>query len=75
MTTVTLQDAQAQLPDLIAQLRQHESVVIVQNGEPVAYLSSTLMPRKVPVYGSCRDLLTVIAEDEQHLVDFADYMP
>ncbi len=75
MTTVTLKDAQAQLPDLIARLRPHESVVIMQNGEPIAYLSPPTPPRNVPKFGSCRDLLTVVADDDEHLADFADYMP
>lgn len=75
MTAVTLKDAQAQLPDLIARLRPHESVVILQDGEPVAYLSPTPTPRKVPKFGSCRDLLTVVADDDEHLADFASYMP
>lgn len=75
MTTVTLKDAQAQLPDLIARLRPHESVVIVQDGEPIAYLSPPTPPRHVPQFGSCRDLLTVVADDEEALTDFADYIP
>jgi hypothetical protein len=50
-------------------------VIILQDGEPVAYLSPTPTARKVPKFGSCRDLLTLVADDEEHLVDFADYMP
>jgi hypothetical protein len=27
-----------------------------------------------PVFGSCRGMLTVVAEDDEHLKDFAEYM-
>ena len=75
MTTITLKDAQSQLPDLIARLRPNESVAILQDGEPVAYLSPPTPHRRAPKFGSCRDLLTMVADDDEHLADFTDYMP
>ena len=41
MTTVTIQEAQARLPDLIHQLPPGEEVVITENSEPVAKLART----------------------------------
>jgi antitoxin (DNA-binding transcriptional repressor) of toxin-antitoxin stability system len=73
MTTVTLQEAQAHLAELIARLRPNEPVVITEGDHPVACLSP-VAPAKESQYGSCRGLLTII-EDGDPLVDFADCMP
>jgi len=71
--TVELDVAQATLGELIAGLKPNEEVVIVQNHKPVARIlaSKPGMPR----FGSCKGLLTVVEDDEEHLQDFEDYMP
>ena len=28
-----------------------------------------------PVFGSCKGMLNVVSEDDEHLKDFAEYMP
>jgi prevent-host-death family protein len=42
MTSVTIQEAQAKLPDLIHQLTPGEEVVITEDNRPVAKLVSEL---------------------------------
>jgi antitoxin (DNA-binding transcriptional repressor) of toxin-antitoxin stability system len=32
-------------------------------------------PYGKPVFGSCKGMLTVVAEDNEHLRDFGEYMP
>lgn len=71
MATVTIQEAQARLSDLIHQLSPGEEVVITENNQPVA--SRAEKPRPLP--GRCKGMLTIVAEDDEHLEDFKEYMP
>jgi antitoxin (DNA-binding transcriptional repressor) of toxin-antitoxin stability system len=70
MSTVTLEEAQARLPEIIAGLRPGQTIVITRNGEEIAQLSSPA--RRL---GNCQGMLTIVSEDEEHLRDFAEYMP
>jgi antitoxin (DNA-binding transcriptional repressor) of toxin-antitoxin stability system len=75
MPTITLEEAQARLAELIHRLAPGEGVTITENDRPVATLVTLLAaeaPRPVP--GRCRGMLTVIAEDDEHLSDWAEYM-
>ena len=75
MTTVTIEEAQANLPELIEHLVAGEALIITRNQQPIARLQAELQtPRKPRQAGSAKGLLTVIAEDEEHLQDFKEYM-
>lgn len=76
MATVTIQEAQAKLPDLIHKLTPGGQVVITENNLPVARLVSekpSLGQRPGP--GFCKGMITIVADDEEHLKDFEEYMP
>lgn len=75
MTTVTLEQAQAQLPDLIDKLAEGEEVVITRDDRPVAQLIPAPKERPRVVLGRCKGMLTIHAEDDDHLADFAECMP
>jgi prevent-host-death family protein len=72
--TVTLEEAQARLPELIDQLAPGEEVIITRNARPVARLVSQATPKPQPVFGRGRGKVIVVSEDEEHLKDFEDYM-
>ena len=72
--TLTLEEAQAKLPELIASLAPGEEVVITRNAEPVAGLHLIAKAQPHPQFGNCRGMLTIVAEDDEHLADFKDYM-
>lgn len=72
-TIFDIDEAQAKLPDLIAQLGPRDEVVITQNNRPVARLVSAAKPQ--PQFGNCKGMLAIVAEDDEHLEDFRDYMP
>jgi antitoxin (DNA-binding transcriptional repressor) of toxin-antitoxin stability system len=77
MTTITIQDAQAQLGDLIHRLAPGEELVITENDQPVARLIITTPqpPRKVPQLGTQRGSVLYMAPDfDAPLDDFKDYM-
>ena len=60
MSTVTLEEAQAQLPRLIDQLRPGEELVITRDNRPVARLSAERSPpHGTPARGE--DLLALLA--------------
>lgn len=76
MATVSIQEAQARLPDLIHQLIPGGEVVITENNQPVAKLvceKPGVTQRPGP--GLCKGMLTIVADDDEHLWDFAEYMP
>jgi antitoxin (DNA-binding transcriptional repressor) of toxin-antitoxin stability system len=76
MSAVTLQEAQARLSDLIAGLSPGEQIQIVDHEVPVARLVREAPSQRQPRHpGSAVGKLVILNEDEEHLRDFADYMP
>jgi antitoxin (DNA-binding transcriptional repressor) of toxin-antitoxin stability system len=71
MTTVTVEEAQARLPDLIEHLAVGEVLVITRNEQPVARLLAEEKPKRKPrKAGNCKGMLSIVADDEEHLKDF-----
>jgi antitoxin (DNA-binding transcriptional repressor) of toxin-antitoxin stability system len=75
MSTVTIEEAQAHLAELIGMLAPGEEVVITRNDQPVAQLIVLPPEQPQPVPGRCKGMLTIVSEDDEHLKDWADYMP
>ncbi|HEV7226580.1 MAG TPA: type II toxin-antitoxin system prevent-host-death family antitoxin [Pirellulales bacterium] len=76
MPTITIQEAQAQLMDLIHRLAPGDEVVITENSQPVAKLiAQSSGGRKPRQRGSAKGKLVIHAEDDEHLEDFKEYMP
>ena len=64
------------LATFLAALAPGDEVVITRDGAPVGRLTRPPAPPKgVPVYGRAKGMLVVHAEDDEHLNDFAEYMP
>ena len=75
MSTVTVEEAQAKLPELIDKLVPGEEVIITRNEQPVAKLVGQQRPiRKPRRPGSAKGKLVILAEGDEHLQDFKDYM-
>ena len=72
--TVTLEEAQKSLRELIRQTSEGQKVLITENQKPVAELIAIAATKQAPIFGSCKGMLNVVAEDEEHLKDFASYM-
>ena len=77
ITQVPLGEAQHRLPELVRRLAPGDEIVITDHDEPVARLigQATTNARRSRVPGSAKGRLVVVQEDEDHLDDFADYMP
>ena len=74
-SSISLEEAQATLPDLISNLGPGEEVVITKDDQPVAELRSLGAGKPQARFGSCKGMLTIVAEDAEHLEDFKEYMP
>ena len=78
MTTVTIEEAQARLPQIIQSLRPGEELMITDHGTPLARVQKTqaaLAPQLRPGPGLGKGFITVVSDDDEHLQDFAEYMP
>ncbi len=76
MSTVTVEEAQAALPELIAGLSPGQEVQITDRGRPVARLVAEPPPQRKPRQpGSAVGKLVILSEDDEHLRDFREYMP
>ena len=76
MTTVPITQIGPQLPTLITQLGPGEEIVLVDGDKPVARVTpveAAVAPRKRQL-GSAKGILRIIAEDDEHLKDFEEYM-
>lgn len=77
MATLSIQEAQANLPDLIHRLTPGEEVILTENDQPVAKLVATApaQPRPVPKLGTQRGSVLYMAPDfDAPLDDFKEYM-
>ena len=75
MTTVTLEEAQARLPELIEHLTTGEALVITRNQKPIARLLAAEGPKRNPrKAGNCKGMITIVADDDEHLKSFEEYM-
>jgi prevent-host-death family protein len=76
--TITIDEAQARLRELIHQLAPGEAITITENQEPVAKLVSQSpkpAPGLRPPPGLGKGFITVVSDEDDHLKDFEEYMP
>ena len=75
MTTVTIEEAQAKLKELIHQMTPGSEVVITEKNLPVAKLVMPQSEMIRPIPGRGKGILTILSDDDEHLEDFKEYMP
>jgi antitoxin (DNA-binding transcriptional repressor) of toxin-antitoxin stability system len=73
--TVTVEQAQNAMKDLIDRTARGEKVVITHDNKAVAELVAVPPEKPTPRFGSCKGMLEIVADDDEHLNDFKDYMP
>jgi prevent-host-death family protein len=76
MPTVTIEEAQNKLSELIHRLTPGEEVVITENDQPVARLVPTAptLARKPPQFGTLRGTVLSMEHFDDPLEDFKEYM-
>lgn len=76
LETMTVQEAQENLAKVIADLTPGGEIVITKNAQPIAKIISTSEKVRQPRRpGSAKGKLIILAEDDEHLLDFQDYLP
>jgi prevent-host-death family protein len=76
VSTVTLEDAQAHLAELIARLGPGEEITITRDEKPVARIVGAAAPdRPAPKFGTLKGTVLYMAPDfDAPLEDFKEYM-
>ena len=76
MSTVTLEDAQARLAELIARLQPGEEITITRDEKPVARIVGVAAAdRPPPKFGTLKGTVLYMAPDfDAPLEDFKEYM-
>ncbi len=74
MQTISLEEADGHLAEIVEKLNPGEEVVLTQDNRPVARLVGEKRPPR-PGPGLCKGMITIVADDDEHLKDFAEYMP
>lgn len=72
MNAISVEQAQAELSELIDRLRPGEEVEILKGNRAVAKIISKRKPRQ---FGLGKGKLAILKEEDEHLKDFQDYMP
>ena len=77
MSTVTIEEAQAHLPDLIDKLQDGEEIVITRDRQPVAKLTGQAQKVRQPRQpGTLKGTVLYMAPDfDAPLDEFKEYMP
>jgi antitoxin (DNA-binding transcriptional repressor) of toxin-antitoxin stability system len=75
MQTIPVEEAGGRLAEIIDHLMPGENVLFTRNGHPVARLVAEAGDQPRPVPGRGKGMLIVVSEDDEHLKDFAEYMP
>lgn len=75
MQTATIEEVQAHLPELLQQVGAGKEVTIVSQGKPVGRLVPPALPTGVPILGRGKGKLVINVDDDEHLKDFAEYLP
>lgn len=76
MISISVEEAQAILSELIANPHPGDEVVITRDELPVARLRCEQPAGQEPRQpGSAKGMLAISSDDDEHLKDFAEYMP
>jgi antitoxin (DNA-binding transcriptional repressor) of toxin-antitoxin stability system len=75
MSSITIQEAQFRLSDLIHRLTPGDEVVITENNEPVARLARTGPKKQWPCKaGSAKGKIHIAPDFDEPLEEFKEYM-
>lgn len=75
MTQMSAEAAGDHLSDLLQAVMRGEEVVIMKDDQPVARLVSVANQRTIRRFGCAKGQITMAADFDAPLADFADYMP
>jgi len=75
MSTISIQEAQAQLPNLIHRLNPGDEIVITERDQPVARLVRSELKQQWPCKaGSAKGKIWISPDFDEPLEEFKEYM-
>ena len=75
MKTIDINQALPQISKLIAKAVDGEEIIITKNNQPIVKLVSLQpLPKRPPLFGSDRGLISIRDDFDEPLEDFKDYM-
>jgi antitoxin (DNA-binding transcriptional repressor) of toxin-antitoxin stability system len=74
-TTMAVEDIKLTLPELLDSLTPGDEVILTRNQQPVAKLLSEPAKQRQPrKAGNCIGMIRIVADDDEHLEGFEEYM-
>ena len=75
MTTIPIGEASSRLSELIDQLQPGEEIGLTRGSDTVARLVKNSTQKQARQFGLGKGKLTILADDDEHLEHFQDYLP
>jgi antitoxin (DNA-binding transcriptional repressor) of toxin-antitoxin stability system len=75
MQTIPVEQAEGHLAEIIEKLSPGEAVLLTRDDRAVARLVGEAGEKPRPVLGRGKGMLTIVSDDDEHLKDFAEYLP
>ncbi len=75
MITIPIAEAGSRLNELVDQLKPGEEIELTRAGDAVARLVKNGVRKQLRQFGLGKGRLSIVADDDEHLEHFADYMP
>lgn len=75
MNTIPIEEAISRLSEIIDQLQPGEEIGLTRGSETVVRLVRNSTQNQTRQFGLGRGKLTILADDDEHLAYFQDYLP
>ncbi len=74
MSSVTLEEVQARLPQLLKQLEPGEEITVIDQGQPLAYVKKAERTTWACKAGSAKGQIHIATDFDDPLEEFQEYM-
>jgi antitoxin (DNA-binding transcriptional repressor) of toxin-antitoxin stability system len=75
LATITVEETQISLKDLIDQVIAGQEIIITRNQQPVVKLKGEPVKKRQPrKAGNCIGMIKIVSDDDEHLKDFEEYI-
>lgn len=75
MTKIPIREASSRLSELIDQLKPGEEIGLTRGSDTIARLVKNSTQKQTRHFGLGKGKLTILADDDDHLEHFQDYLP
>ncbi len=75
LATITIEETQTNLKELIDQVTAGQEIIITRNQQPIVRLKGEPVKKRQPrKAGNCIGMIKIVSDDDEHLKDFEEYM-